>query len=215
MQKTRRVQAEREIAMASAAIEAIALLQHGALSWEQKSRFQRRAVRLEILRSMAVPSGELFIDMLENARMLAAEKLGDKVEEQQPLDMVLHCPKCGLQHVDKPDPISLWSNPPHRSHLCHSCAHVWRPADVPTNGVEAVLTKGHMDSPIPTKRVVTPLEVEDMWNELLNKDDRTSPSEYPDHVLITHAEFVEYIRRSNNPPGRMRYAEGAQNDAGQ
>src|SRR5574340_600312 len=23
-----------------------------------------------------------------------------------------------------------WDNPPHRSHLCHGCGHIWRPADV-------------------------------------------------------------------------------------
>jgi len=65
----------------------------------------------------------------------------------QPIDMVLHCPACGLQHIDKPEPelgpskdgsgdMPLWSNPSHRSHLCHGCGHVWRPADVPTNGVK-------------------------------------------------------------------------------
>lgn len=75
-----------------------------------------------------------------------------------PIDMVLHCPACGMQHVDAPewedDPhdieqgqIMSWRNEPHRSHLCHGCGHVWRPADVPTNGVQAVKTKGKADSP--------------------------------------------------------------------
>ncbi len=77
-----------------------------------------------------------------------------------PIDMVLHCPKCGVQHIDAPDreddPSMLavgithkafdgWTNPPHRSHLCHGCGHIWRPADVPTNGVQAVKTKGKND----------------------------------------------------------------------
>ncbi len=79
------------------------------------------------------------------------------------IDMVLHCPKCGMQHIDKPerndaylarsDPPAAWAmqpwdNPPHRSHLCHGCGHIWRPADVATNGVAAVKTKGKNDSPI-------------------------------------------------------------------
>jgi hypothetical protein len=77
------------------------------------------------------------------------------------IDMVLHCPACGLQHIDAPEPGKLisggssagrvragWSNPPHRSHLCHGCGHIWRPADVPTNGVQAVRTVGKADSPI-------------------------------------------------------------------
>lgn len=41
-----------------------------------------------------------------------------------------------------------WTNPPHRSHLCHACGFIWRPADVPTNGVAAVKTTGKADSPI-------------------------------------------------------------------
>lgn len=82
-----------------------------------------------------------------------------------PIDMVLHCPACGVQHIDGveygsthhdpypsstggDDPAISWSNPPHRSHLCRACGHVWRPADVPTNGVAAVATKGKADSPI-------------------------------------------------------------------
>lgn len=80
-----------------------------------------------------------------------------------PIDMVLHCPKCGLQHIDAPEKIDRrfaaidppaawamepWKNEPHRSHLCHGCGHIWRPADVPTNGVKAVKATGKADSPI-------------------------------------------------------------------
>lgn len=78
-------------------------------------------------------------------------------EEPAPIDMVLHCPKCGMQHIDAPEDADCdgevvhsfgWGNPPHRSHLCHGCGHIWRPADVPTNGVAAVKTAGKNDSPI-------------------------------------------------------------------
>ncbi|MDF3837137.1 hypothetical protein P3W85_29900 [Cupriavidus basilensis] len=78
-----------------------------------------------------------------------------------PIDMVLHCPCCGVQHIDAPEetqqryyaadlgkPLTIWTNPPHRSHLCHGCGHIWRPADVPTNGVASVKTKGKDDSPL-------------------------------------------------------------------
>lgn len=69
-----------------------------------------------------------------------------------PIDMVLHCPVCGVQHIDAPEAAGHsphgWHNPPHRSHLCHSCGYVWRPADVPTNGVLELKTKGKADSPI-------------------------------------------------------------------
>lgn len=76
------------------------------------------------------------------------------VAAQVPVDMVLHCPECHAQHVDEPER-SLgpgnterldWDNPPHRSHLCHTCGHIWRPADVPTNGVALIQTRGKNDS---------------------------------------------------------------------
>lgn len=82
---------------------------------------------------------------------------GIETHPATPVDMVLHCPVCGLQHVDavefKPVPLAgqspiAWGNPPHRSHLCKGCGHVWRPADVATNGVLAVTTKGERDSTI-------------------------------------------------------------------
>lgn len=84
------------------------------------------------------------------------------MENQQPIDMVLFCPNCGKQHIDAPEPakedlstldtmkrptyVRAWTNPPHRSHLCHDCGCIWRPADVPTNGVAAITTKGKADT---------------------------------------------------------------------
>lgn len=38
-----------------------------------------------------------------------------------------------------------WLNPPHKSHRCNSCNHVWRPSDVPTNGVLKLETQGKAD----------------------------------------------------------------------
>ncbi len=61
-----------------------------------------------------------------------------------PVPMVLHCPKCGAQHVDAPSP--GWDNPPHKSHLCHGCGCIWRPADVETTGVAAIETRGKADT---------------------------------------------------------------------
>lgn len=83
----------------------------------------------------------------------------EKQATPEPIPMVLHCPKCGMQHVDKPNTLEkivhrqsgtvvdeLWSNPPHRSHLCHGCGTIWRPADVPTTGVKSISTKGKADT---------------------------------------------------------------------
>lgn len=85
-----------------------------------------------------------------------------------PIPMILHCPNCGLQHIDAPDdprgqikcqknpqcaePCGEWcgwTNPPHKSHKCAGCLHIWRPADVPTTGVKEIRTKGKNDSPAP------------------------------------------------------------------
>lgn len=78
------------------------------------------------------------------------------------VDMILFCPACGLQHIDHDErpsdrewaaqsagdrEVQYWSNPPHRSHLCHGCGHIWRPSDVHTNGVAAIRSKGVNDSP--------------------------------------------------------------------
>ena len=64
-----------------------------------------------------------------------------------PIDMLLWCPACHTQHVDEPDErTAAWDNPPHRSHLCHACGAIWRPADVPTNGVRAIKTRGKADT---------------------------------------------------------------------
>lgn len=72
---------------------------------------------------------------------------------QTPIPMILHCPSCGLQHVDAPDIYSgkyeAWTNPPHKSHLCRpedgGCGSIWRPADIPTEGVAEIKTKGSAD----------------------------------------------------------------------
>lgn len=91
--------------------------------------------------------------------------------DQKPIDMVLHCPQCGYQHIDAPEPnadwcdgcdpdncqgcgaasTGKWTNPPHRSHLCANCKFVWRPCDVATNGVLAIQTKGEKDKPLPLR----------------------------------------------------------------
>jgi|GEM_PF-2668692 len=63
------------------------------------------------------------------------------------IPMILFCPACGLQHIDQAEPECGWDNPPHRSHLCRGCGHIWRPADMATTGVENINTAGSSDSP--------------------------------------------------------------------
>ncbi|CAJ5402619.1 gp43 [Burkholderia pseudomallei] len=77
-----------------------------------------------------------------------------------PIPMLLFCPRCGTQHIDRPEvhseadasigqqikEVVTWDNPPHRSHLCHACGIVWRPADVATVGVKSIETRGNADT---------------------------------------------------------------------
>lgn len=81
------------------------------------------------------------------------ERLQSEVQQLRaaPIDMLLFCPRCELQHIDAPDERTPgWTNPPHKSHLCHGCGHIWRPCDRPTNGVEKIETHGLNDgSPQP------------------------------------------------------------------
>jgi len=62
-----------------------------------------------------------------------------------PVDMILFCPRCYEQHVDELQPEKGWDNPPHRSHECQHCGFVWRPADIATNGVREIKTRGKRD----------------------------------------------------------------------
>ncbi len=127
-----------------------------------------------------------------------------------PLDMLLFCPQCGEQHIDQEQelcgkaissnlgstcirgkdhkgwcgatlPSDRWTNPPHKSHACQFCGCIWRPADLPTNGVAAIATKGKVDTHSARPRyyatakdfndATSPTVAEDgdgwLWNQLL------------------------------------------------
>jgi hypothetical protein len=61
-----------------------------------------------------------------------------------PLPLVIHCPKCRLQHVDVDDDTGKWATTRHhRKHLCKpsggGCGHVWLVANVPTVGVAQLM----------------------------------------------------------------------------
>ncbi len=49
-----------------------------------------------------------------------------------PIPMLLTCPSCGTRHVDKGE----FATKPHHTHACQSCGMCWRPAIVPTVGVQ-------------------------------------------------------------------------------
>lgn len=112
------------------------------------------------------------------------------------IPMVLHCPRCHLQHIDAPDERTPeWHNPPHRSHLCHGCGFVWRPADVPTVGVERTQTTGKNDSPPePAAVPVDEVNLDALaWKSLMDAARQTEwmPREYMVNDWL--ADLREYL----------------------
>jgi len=120
-----------------------------------------------------------------------------ELQGQKPIDMVLHCPACGMQHVDAPDERTPgWVNEPHRSHLCHDCGHVWRPSDVPTNGVAAVKTKGKADSPVAQAPNAQQAEAQEPVLFV-------SPEQLSAHKDIDEGEFGSYLPARKTAAGKF------------
>jgi hypothetical protein len=49
----------------------------------------------------------------------------------------------------------------------------------------------------------------DLWRDLLEKDDRTSPEEYPDMALITEDELVSLLQQYGDERARAAIEEAA------
>lgn len=128
-----------------------------------------------VLARHGCPSGATMTDWVD-------EQLTALAAATKPVDMLLLCPNCGVQHIDAVETgtalsrsgldtlteaeVVTWSNPPHRSHLCHHCGTIWRPADVATNGVAAIETRGKNDSTLfATKAAAqaTPQSKQTVW----------------------------------------------------
>ncbi|WP_042298996.1 hypothetical protein [Paraburkholderia kururiensis] len=134
--------------------------------------------------AFADDKGELSVP---HARKYALYTYPAHTESAAPVDMVLFCPKCGVQHIDGPEwhneadasiglqikEVVTWTNPPHRSHLCHHCGFIWRPADVPTNGVASIKTCGKNDSPPPASSPVSAAPVGAYPSRLFNESDES------------------------------------------
>lgn len=59
-------------------------------------------------------------------------------DDPEPIPMLLLCPYCKEKHVDRGE----WSTTPHRTHLCEHCGKKWRPAWVPTVGIDVAFRDG-------------------------------------------------------------------------
>jgi hypothetical protein len=60
----------------------------------------------------------------------------DQLRGLAPTPMIIHCPKCHWQHVDRDE----WATAEkaHKTHLCEHCGELFRVANIPTVGVEAL-----------------------------------------------------------------------------
>jgi len=52
--------------------------------------------------------------------------------EPEPIPIRLNCPDCGILHIDEGE----FATKVHHTHSCQNCGLTWRPAVVPTVGVQ-------------------------------------------------------------------------------
>lgn len=103
----------------------------------------------------------------------------------EPIPMLLWCPECRQRHVD----VGAFAARAHHTHACQHCGHCWRPAVVPTVGVQFL--PGFSDAPSlpppPVERTV-----EELYQELLYAVGRKYPGE------SRHQTALRYIQNAEN-----------------
>lgn len=97
-----------------------------------------------------------------------------------PIPMLLWCPSCHARHVDKGE----FATKPHHTHACQKCGLPWRPAIVPTVGVQFL--PGFKDE-VPIK--FQEIHVSRAIREAIKKSGITQMFKLPDFV----AEIVGIV----------------------
>lgn len=67
-----------------------------------------------------------------NALSRTPNALRETFQKPDPVPMILICPVCYGRHIDEGE----FATKPHHTHACQHCGMVWRPALVPTVGVQ-------------------------------------------------------------------------------
>lgn len=88
------------------------------------AEYWEKAAREESDRATALQHLHQAVNAWKNAAYMA------------PIPMLMFCPRCREQHIDKPAP--GWTNPPHATHTCGACGLLWRPSNHNTVGVGTV-----------------------------------------------------------------------------
>lgn len=167
-------------------------------------------------------TGDDLIERMERHQE-RVQRLFDKLAASQvavPIPMILLCPACGKQHIDAPETrdvpsgdgfaeVADWTNPPHRSHLCHACGCIWRPADVPTVGVERIESRGSADTWDVAAAPAVVIDLGQVFLDAINKavaENTWMPAEYVANDW--QADVIDYLR--NGPDTFAAAPEGAQ-----
>lgn len=117
--------------------------------------------------------------------------------------MRLFCPVCNARHIDKPEPEKGWENPPHKTHLCAECGHLWRPFEYATIGVSdeewQEFVKSYLNSPDTG-------EVLSMAHEIINRPDnmltRTLAMLEADRFVDIGCQMKLYAKLVSEPTDR-------------
>lgn len=72
---------------------------------------------------------EIFTEMLQDQVKILQESVA---RLRAPVPMILTCPLCCARHIDEGE----FATKEHHTHSCQSCGFTWRPAVVPTVGVQ-------------------------------------------------------------------------------
>lgn len=72
------------------------------------------------------------VDACNFCQSCVSEAIGLRIESPLAIPMLLWCPSCGDRHID----VGEFATKVHHTHACQSCGMVWRPAIVPTIGVQ-------------------------------------------------------------------------------
>lgn len=89
--------------------------------------------RISIFEDIGKPYIQVGLQRLHDANEPACgDELRVQPSELTPIPMLLVCPACKKRHLDEGE----FSTKPHHTHACQYCGTVWRPAIVPTVGVQ-------------------------------------------------------------------------------
>lgn len=106
-----------------------------------------------------------------------------ELADRPPRPMILFCPDCGEQHIDKPEPENGWHNPPHKTHLCHGCGNLWRPSAEPTVGVAAIT-----EQPL-SKKWRRDMETANVWGP----DDKNQDNNFQSGYMFAKRECIDNL----------------------